>query len=455
MSGQVSRFRAASAEAVLNERLIAAVRHTADLLVSKREAAVSSMPDYETARARVKKMRLEALDHIEENVSRFAAQAQKAGAVVHHAADASEASAIAVGIATGKGVRSAVKTKSMTSEEAGLNEALEDSGIEVTETDLGEFIIQLAGEKPSHIMAPAIHKNRSEVADLFARKTGAEPGLGVEGLVAHARKVLRKKFLEAELGITGANFAVAETGTVVIVTNEGNGRMCTTLPPLQIVLLGIDKIVPELADLPELLMLLTRSASGQPISSYVSMTTGPALKGEEEGPRELHIILMDNGRRKMVRGPYREMANCLHCGACLSHCPVYRAVGGHAYGSVYSGPMGSVLSPLLFGKKDHAGLPWACTLCGRCAEICPASIPLPDYLRKLRGEVTEPGLKAGLASRLAANPALYLLGIKMMRRLLASGGRFVPLMENWKVARHPPQPGAGPGLRDRVPGGGK
>ena len=343
---------------------------------------------------------------------------------------------------------SAVKSKSMTAEEISLNEALLDAGVTVTETDLGEFIIQLAGEKPSHIVAPAIHKNREQVAGLFHEVLGSEPGLDVAGLVRVARKALRKRFLAADIGITGANFAVAQTGTIAIVTNEGNGRLTSALPPVQIAVVGIDKIIPKLSDLPGFLTLLTRSATGQPVSSYVTIITGPRRDGEEEGPRELHVVLLDNGRSSLASGQFREMLHCLHCGACLNSCPVYRAVGGHAYESVYPGPMGDVLSPLLWGMEAYADLPDACTLCGRCAEVCPMRIPLPEYHRKLR--VVRAGLKGGAfkaqaPAMLAQHPLLYRAGLGVMRRVL-SRGRGLPASMSagapgaWTLCRELPHP---------------
>ncbi len=440
-------FRQASAEAVKNERVIAAVRRTADILVKKRAEAVAGRPGYEETRARAKERRREADADREKYIALFKKNAEKRGAVVHEAVDAAEARAIAVGLAREYGIRTAVKSKSMTAEEIGLNEALEEAGVEVTETDLGEFIIQVANEPPSHIMAPAIHKSRAEVAALFAHKLGSPPDLDVEGLVAVARRHLREKFLNADLGITGCNFAIAETGTAALVTNEGNGRMCTTLPRVQLVLAGIDKVLPSLSDLPDFLMLLTHSASGQKISTYFSLTTGPRRAGEEEGPEKLHIILLDNGRRRIGGGPYGDMLHCLHCGACLSHCPVYRAIGGHAYNAVYPGPMGSVLSPLISGRERYPDLPSACTLCGRCGEICPASIPLPDYLRRLRGETKPVGAAMSLGASLAAKPYFYRKGLGLVRALLKGRIAAGPLAE-WKKVRELPSPEEGEPFRD-------
>jgi L-lactate dehydrogenase complex protein LldF len=434
-------FRKASAEAVQNTQVIAAVRKTADILFEKRAMAVADAPDFEALRDNGRALKMEISGNLEKYAQTFAAHAQAAGAVVHRAADAAAVARIAIKIASDNRAETAVKGKSMTAEEVELNEALELSGVAVTETDLGEFIIQLANEKPSHIMAPAIHRNRAQVAELFTERIGTPPGLDVEALVAAARKYLREKFLAADMGITGGNFAIAETGSLVLVSNEGNIRMATTLPRVHLAIVGIDKVIPKMADLPQFLALLTRSASGQTISSYMSIITGPRRTGEEEGPDRLHIILLDNGRSRIAQGSYREILHCLHCGACISHCPVYRAVGGHAYQATYPGPMGAVLSPLIAGLTLYADLPNACTLCGRCAEVCPVRVPLPDYLRLLRSDVNKPALMMKLAARAAAHPLLYRFGMIVMRRLLNKGhsGMAAPALKEWMVCREPPE----------------
>lgn len=439
-------FRVASAKATANDPLVQATRKTADILHRKREEAASAYPGFEALRDWGRSRKLEVSGSLEGYVGRFAERLEKAGGVAHFARNAAEAAGVVRRIAEKHGVRTAVKTKSMTAEEVHLNEALMRAGVSVTETDLGEFIIQLAGEKPSHILAPAIHRNRGQVAELFGDALGAPPGLDVEGLVRAARHALRARFLGANLGITGANFAVAETGTLVLVTNEGNGRLTTTLPRIHIAIVGIDKVIPSLSDVPGFLTLLTRSASGQTISSYVTLITGPKKRGEEEGPEELHVVLLDNGRSALAGGAFREMLHCLHCGACLNVCPVYRAVGGHAYGSVYPGPMGDILSPLLWSIDAYPGLPDACTLCGRCAEACPVRIPLPDFHRKLRIHRARMRPAEMLAARLSAvalaSPALYRRGLDLVRYLLNHSGRaFVrSLMGPWTSCRDIPRP---------------
>lgn len=447
-------FRKASVSAVADKVLGAAVRKTADIFVSMRAASIAQLAGFEDLRDWGRSRKLEVSGRLEEYALEFANRIEVAGAIVHFAHDAAEAAAIAADIAVKRGAHTAVKSKSMTAEEISLNEALMQAGVTVTETDLGEYIIQLADEKPSHIIAPAIHKDRNQVAQLFHRFLGTPPGLDVDSLVRAARRTLRDRFLAAEIGITGANFAVAETGTLVLVTNEGNGRMTTTLPPVQIAILGIDKIIPKISDLPGFLTLLTRSATGQTISSYVTIITGPRKPGEEEGPEELHVVLLDNGRSLLARGPFREILHCLHCGACLNQCPVYRAVGGHAYESVYTGPMGDVLSPLLWGMKAYPDLPDACTLCGRCAEACPVRIPLPEYHRKLRILRAEGQTQwaAGASAAIAANPLLYRASLGLLGQITAHhkgllNGRTGGALGAWTTCRELPRPGAGPGFR--------
>jgi L-lactate dehydrogenase complex protein LldF len=450
-------FRRAARAALEDAALRAAVHKTTDTLVDRRAAAVAERPDFEALRAWGRERKLAVSADLEAHARRFAARVEAAGGNVYFARDGAEVGRIASRIVAERGISLAVKAKSMTAEEAGLNEDLAAAGVAVTETDLGEFIIQLAGEKPSHILAPAIHRSRAEVGELFASTLGVSADLDVPELVSCARQYLRERFLKAELGITGGNFAVAETGSLVLVTNEGNGRMATTLPPVHLAVVGIDKVLPKLADLPGFLALLTRSASGQGISSYVSLTTGPRRPGETEGPEELHVILLDNGRSRIAAGPCREILHCLHCGSCLNHCPVYRAVGGHAWESAYPGPMGSVLSPLLWGFDAYPQLPDACTLCGRCAEVCPVKIPLPEYHRELRRLRSEAGGGGHLVSRvtaaLASRPFSYGGGVKAVRGVLRSGlAARVPepesgLVHCWTSCRELPRPEPGPSFR--------
>ena len=446
-------FRAQSARAISNKRLQNAVRKTAGLLTSMRARTTDSKPGFEELRAWGRSRKLEVSANLDHWSDMFAAKLKELGAQVHWARDAAEANRIIATIARERGVSTAVKSKSMTTEEIELNHALQQAGVEVTETDLGEFIIQLAGEHPSHIMAPAIHRNQDEVRQLFAEKIGAPKDLDVEGMVRFARKVLRQRFLDAGMGITGCNFAVADSGTIAIVTNEGNGRMCTTLPRVQVALVGMEKLIPSLADLPDFLSLLTCSATGQRASSYINMTTGPRREGETEGPEELHVVLLDNGRRDIAVSPWREMLHCLHCSACLNHCPVYKAVGGHAYESPYCGPMGSVLSSTLWGSEEYPDLANACTLCGRCAEVCAVKIPLPDYHRSLRNRSGKVAFSSDIAARLTTSPVAYRNGLQALRKVLRNpqlAGMLPKLNKsagNWAMNHEMPQPKEEPGFR--------
>ena len=348
----------------------------------------------------------------------------------------------------------------MVSEEMGLNAALEAKGHTVVETDLGEYIIQLANEPPSHIIAPAVHKTRDQISDLFHDehpKYGLNKRLTeVPDLVNEARQVLRDKFLNSDIGITGANFLIAETGSTVIVTNEGNGDLSQILPRVHIVTASIEKVVPTLNDTVTLLRLLGRSATGQEMSTYTTFSTGPKRANDRDGPEEFHVVLLDNGRSKVLGSEFQDILRCIKCGACLNHCPVYGAIGGHAYGWVYSGPMGSVLTPLIIGLENSYDLPNACSLNGRCAQVCPMSIPLPDLLRQHRFNAHQRGLtnsrtKLGLKAwaYFATRPKLYgkvtSLAAKTLALLGGSRGvlRKAPLASGWTSVRDLPVPQGG------------
>ncbi len=406
----------ALADAVLQSALSRATRK----FVRARADSVAAFPGFEAAREECSRIKGEALENLDRHLARFIAEASMHGAVVHVARDAAEAREIAVRIAKEEGVSIAVKSKSMIAEEVDLNTGLEAGGVEVVESDLGEFIVQLAGESPSHIIAPAVHMTREQVSRLFREKLGEPYTEKIPELVRTARRRLREKFLAAGMGITGANFLCADTGSVALVTNEGNARMGTILPRVHLVVAGIEKILPGLADLPAFLRILPRSASGQTITSYVSVLTGTRRPEDSEGPEKLHILLVDNGRTGILQGKYREILKCIRCGACLNICPVYQSVGGHAYGCVYPGPVGSVITPLLNGLPDGAALPNASTLCGACADVCPVKIPLPELLLELRGDERDQGLKA---------PA-EILGMKAYAAVMSRAG-FLEALERF------------------------
>jgi L-lactate dehydrogenase complex protein LldF len=350
-------------------------------------------------RERARAVKDETLAHLDKYLAEFADNAERAGARVHWARDAAEACAAVAGIIKGRGAARVVKSKSMATEEIHLNAALEHERLAPVETDLGEWIIQLARETPSHIVVPAIHKSKRQIAELFAEKLGIEPSDDVAVLTGAARRVLRRRFAEAEVGISGVNFGVAETGTILILENEGNARLTTSLPRTHIAVMGIEKVIPRLADLDVFLKLLPRSGTGQRLTTYQSLITGAKRSEGDEGPDEVHIVLMDNGRSRMLGHPVtRQSLACIRCGACLNACPVYQQVGGHAYGSVYPGPIGAVITPQLAGLKKSAQLPYASSLCGACREVCPVKIDIPELLLHLRAEVTE-GTAAGTADQ--------------------------------------------------------
>jgi L-lactate dehydrogenase complex protein LldF len=346
---------------------------------------------------------------------------------VHWAQDGAEARAIVLEIAQKHGVKLVTKSKSMVTEEIHLNAALEEAGIVPIETDLGEYIIQLAQEPPSHIIAPAIHKTKYQVAALMSEVAGRPLSADdIPGMTAVARQLLREKFLTAGMGISGVNLGVAETGSVVLVTNEGNGRLVTSIPRVHVALMGIEKIAPTWDDAAAWLSLLARSATGQPLSIYTSIITGPRRHDDLDGPDEVHIILLDNNRSRQVGTKYEEVLQCLRCGACLNACPVYRKAGGHAYGSPYSGPIGAVVSPLIFGLEEYGALPHASTLCGACLDVCPVRIDLPRMLLELRADEVGQRMVPTL-ERWAEQTAAFVFGHEKLMRYGANVGRWIPL----------------------------
>ena len=382
----------------------AAVQRATMRFLANRAAVVQEMGQarWEDLRRAAHDLRLHTVEHLDYYLARAEAQILAAGGAVHWARDAAEARRIVLSIAQQHGARCVVKAKSMATEEIGLNHALEAAGIEVLETDLGEYLVQLAGQGPSHIIVPAVHMTKEGIASLFRQRLGVDAPAEPQALAGIARSRLREAFLSAEVGITGANFLVAETGTLVIVTNEGNGRMCTTLPPVHVAVVGIEKVVPDWESLTVLLKVLARSATGQKLSCYTSFITGPRRDPAEHGPRQLHVVVLDNGRTRILRDARaRETLLCVRCGSCLNVCPVYNHVGGHAYGWVYSGPIGVILTPQLLGTAVAGSLPFASTLCGACSEICPVKIPIHEILLHLRrrameGDEMDPPVASGL-----------------------------------------------------------
>ncbi len=407
-------FRINAAAAVKDKALRHAMRTATDMFIAKRGEGVAAVP-IEVWRDQASAIRLEVLDNLPDYVDRFSFHATKAGAVVHHASDAETARDTIFHILKDRGARKIVKSKSMITEEIHLNEYLEDQDFHVVETDLGEYIVQIAGEKPSHILAPAIHKDRRQVGALFAEKLHVPYSDDPAVLTKIARNVLRQEFLTADAGISGANFAVADTGTIAIFTNEGNGRMVTTLPPLHIAVFSIEKIIPTLKELSLFTKLLPRSATGQMLSSYVSLITGSRKPGESTGTKEFHIVLLDNGRSEILKGEYREILKCIRCSACFNVCPVYRAIGGHAYGATYPGPMGVVLTSLLEGIDKVYPLLDATTLCGACMEVCPVQVPLVKLLTMLREERVSKGL-----TPLTERAAMAMYGVATKRQSVFS-----------------------------------
>lgn len=347
---------------------------------------------YDDLRALAGSIKQHTLDHLDWYLDLFIDRATQAGVRVHYAADGAEANAICLEIARREGCRLCVKSKSMVTEETGLTPALEAAGVETVETDLGEFILQLDGDAPSHIVTPMIHKDRTAVGRAFARELGVEYTDEPARLAEIARAHLREKYRRADLGISGANFLVAETGSIVLCTNEGNGRFCTSAPRVHMAIAGIEKLIPRLEHLGVLLKVLARSSTAQALTCYTHIITGPRRSDEVDGPEQLHLILLDNGRTEILREETRELLRCIRCGACLNACPVYRRIGGHSYGSVYSGPIGAVITPLLKGLGNYPDLPHATSLCGACFEACPVKIDLPKQLIALRRGMVEQGV---------------------------------------------------------------
>ncbi|MGE0628971.1 MAG: LutB/LldF family L-lactate oxidation iron-sulfur protein [Hyphomicrobiaceae bacterium] len=450
-------FKDNVAEALADRQLQRALSGLPDGLVAQRRAACQRLPEFEALRDLGRDIKDHTLAHLDLYLEIYEQRAVEAGASVHWASNAAEACAIVLDICLQAGARRIVKGKSMISEEIALNHHLEVAGLEVTETDLGEYIVQIRGEAPSHIITPAIHLTQSQVeADFRRRHDHLEPDRVLDEapqLVDEARKVLREKFLAADVGITGANVLIAETGSSVIVTNEGNGDLAQSLARVHIVLASIDKVVPTLEDATVLLRLLARSATGQEMSVYTTISTGPRRQTDPDGPEAYHVVLLDNGRTEILASELREMLRCIRCGACMNHCPVYGAVGGHAYGWVYPGPMGAVLTPALTGVDAGADLPKASTFCGKCVDVCPVRIPLTELMRRHRERHFATGcggkgfrLALKVWAYLACRPRLHHLIARFVIALMGAFARrrgsfrWLPLATAWTRYRDFPAP---------------
>lgn len=451
------RFKENASRALDDPDLQRALGHVQRGFIEKRSKAAEALPEFEDLRDAARDIKNHVLAHLDLYLEEYEKNAVAAGGRVHWASTSEQARDTILEICRKAGARTVTKGKSMISEEIGLNACLAENGITPVETDLGEYIIQLRHEPPSHIIAPAVHVNADQVrADFRREHTHLDKGRNLdepEAILAEARAVLRDKFLAADVGVTGANFLVAETGTSIIVTNEGNGDLTQTLPRIHIVVASIEKIVPTLEDASTILRVLARSATGQDMSVYTTLSTGPRRDGDPDGPEEYHVVILDNGRTSMLGTEFQEMLRCIRCGACMNHCPVYHALGGHAYGATYVGPMGAVLVPAIFGLENARHLPNASTFCGRCESVCPMRIPLPKMMRHWREREFERGLspatqRAGLKlwAWFARHPWVYRMGTRFAIGGLGifgmRNGRFraLPLAGGWTRHRDLPAP---------------
>ena len=408
-------------------QLRGALRNATSLFGERRREAAASLSNWEDLRTQARAIKDQTLSNLDKYLEQFVSNAEARGVEFHWAPTAADANDLILAIAAQHGARTVVKSKSMTTEETHLNDALEAAGLQVVETDLGEYIIQLAHETPSHIIAPAIHKTKKQIAELFTDELGIPPTDDIAELTKTARNTLRDRFAAADVGISGVNFGIAETGTILIVENEGNIRLTTSLPRIHIAVMGIEKVIPRFADVDVFLKLLPRSGTGQRLTSYQSFITGVKKHPEDEGPDEVHVVVLDNGRSRMLAHPItRQSLACIRCGACLNACPVYQQIGGHAYGSVYPGPIGSVITPQLIGLEKTSQLPYASSLCGACREVCPVKIDIPRLLLHLRAEITEQSptrTKKPISERLAfkvwaqimTRPSFYTLSTRLGR----------------------------------------
>jgi L-lactate dehydrogenase complex protein LldF len=437
-----------------DERLQFNLKKMQGKFVANRRASLVELDDFEGTRDAAKTIRNRALDDLDVWLETFERNAAARGATVLWAETPADVNALVLEIAAQHAVKKIIKSKSMVSEESALDQAIEGAGMKVVETDLGEYILQINDyEPPSHIIGPALHKSKEEVAELFRNTHGTPMKTGIDELCLEARGVLRDHYLTADMGISGGNFFVAETGSVVLVTNEGNATLTTTLPKVHVAISGIEKIVPTLEDVATLMRLLPRSSTGQSISNYVDVLTGTRGAGEFHGADHMYFIIVDSGRSAVLASTVREALRCIRCGACMNHCPVYQNIGGHSYGWVYPGPIGSILTPMYVGLEQAQDLPAASTMCNQCGVVCPVRIPLPDLQRKLRERAFEEGMRPwyerpalALWSWLAQRPALYGLatrvGVRVLKRMGGTGGMIhsLPIGGGWTAERDMPAP---------------
>jgi L-lactate dehydrogenase complex protein LldF len=439
-------FPAAAKEALTDAQLRRNLGKATTAIRSKRAGAVAELDDWEALRDAGAAIKARAMATLPEQLERLEASVTRAGGVVHWARDGAEANAIVAGIARDHGAREVIKVKSMATDEIGLNEALAERGIAAIETDLAELIVQLGDDEQSHILVPAIHRNRAEIAALFERTiaTGEELGLEPAAIAEAARRHLREKFLSVPVAVSGANFGIAETGAVCVVESEGNGRMCTTLPRVLITLMGIEKVLPEWRDLEVMLQLLPRSSTAERMNPYTSIWTGAR---PDDGPEEFHLVLLDGGRTDVLADAVgRQALHCIRCSACLNACPVYSRVGGHAYESVYPGPIGAILTPQLRGLDSAPSLPWASSLCGACYEVCPVKIDIPTVLVHLRGRVVREAKSRWSPERLAMDALARVFrsrgAYERAQRLARAGngplGRLPGPLSGWTAMRDLP-----------------
>ena len=462
-----AEFKRRTSEAVADAHLRQSFRGAMDFLMAKRAAQFPDELALQSQRALAEQIRQYSLARLPDLLEQLERKLTENGIQVHWAENTEQANALIVGIAQRHSAKLMVKGKSMVSEEIELNHCMAREGVDCLETDMGEYIVQLAGERPSHIIMPAIHKTRQQIAELFASEVpGASYTEDVDELIAIGRRVLREEFRDAKIGVSGVNFMVAETGTLVLVENEGNGRMCTTVPDVHIAITGIEKVVEKFEHVLPLFSLLTRSATGQAVTTYLNVISGPRRTGELDGPESMHLILLDNGRSQAYQDPdFRATLQCIRCGACMNHCPVYARIGGLAYGTTYPGPIGAIISPHLLGLEPTQDLPTASSLCGACSEVCPVGIPIPELLMQLRhaakheplpghaplaGQGTARSWQEAVAWKtwawVSAHPAIYrtLIGVARRLRSVTPGwqGGWTAYRSPLKLARR--------GLRDRL-----